>query len=63
MKSNQAKGFTFKVANQAETQTQAKTRDGVANAGCTAVFLFDGTREWKMDAFWGYPRKDNGYFC
>lgn len=62
MKANQTKGFTFKVADKKEEQSQVTARDGVATAGCTAVFLYDGTREWKMTSFFNQQR-DQGYFC
>ena len=62
MKSNKVKGFTFKVANKQQKQTEAKARDGVAIAGCTRYTTQWGFQDWKNTNPFNH-QKDEGFIC
>lgn len=64
MKKDQAKGFTFKVAEKTENKTQVKARDGVAVAGCSWAEAPWGGQEPKSNYLWGLQfSRDGGYWC
>lgn len=64
MKTNQVKGFTFKVAEKTEKKTQIKARDGVAVAGCSwAEAPWGGQDPRSNYTWWGQPSRDGGPWC
>jgi len=58
-KNNQAKSFTFKVAQKADKQEPAKARDGVAVAGCSMA-----QTPWGVEPVGeGWQGRDTGHWC